>query len=224
MAAYRGEDVDEREASFATTPEQREQRRAQARELVGLVLECVRYVEIDYHRCDYAPDHSGPRPIVDEKEWFNPSWRYDGFDSVDHGVELETADSRIFTITWDSPGRTEGISIRERPLIGYAVIDEADVAVWDVTTQSGWSRLIGKRIDDVAMHYFPWESPLTNGFWCPRITLTIDRCPVHLILGEVATPTLTLRPSADNVAVLFPPHVPPSWASGSEPAEDGPTS
>ncbi len=207
----------EREGSFAATPEQMENHRERARELVGLVLERVRYVDIDYHRSDRAPNHRGPRPIVEDEEWLNPTWQYDGFDSIDHGVEFETTGARVFTVTWDSPGWTEGISIVERPLVGYAVVDDAEVAVWDVTTRSGWSRFIGKPITDVELHYVPWESPAATGFWCPRITLTIDKHRMHLILGEARAPILTLSSSADNVAVLFPPHDPPGWADGSSP-------
>jgi hypothetical protein len=216
--------VSEREGSFAATPEQREQRRARARELVGLVLERVRYVDIDYDCLDRAPDQGGPRPVLDDAQWLNPSWRYDGFDSIDWGVEFQTAGPRFFTVTWDSPAWTEGIEIRERPLIGYAVLDDADVAVWDVTTRSGWSSLIGKPIDDVVLHYFAWETPHASGFWCPRITITIDKCPVDLILGEAveSTSTSALGHSADNVAVLFPPHAPPSWMDDIGPEENSP--
>jgi hypothetical protein len=206
--------LSEQEDSFAATPEQMEHRRTRARELVGLVLERVRYVDIDYHRVDRAPDHTGPRPIVDDAEWLNPTWRHDDFDSVDHGIELEISGPRLFTVTCDSPGWTEGISIREQPLIGYAVVEDADVAVWDVSTRSGWARFVGKPIADVDLHYSPWESPAATGFWCPRITLTIDKCLVHLILGEARGPTLALGPSADNVAVLFPPHDAPDWVDG----------
>jgi hypothetical protein len=108
------------------------------------------------------------------------------FDSVDHGVEL--TGPRLFTVTWDSPSWTEGISIREQPLIGGAVAEDAYAAVWDVSTRSRWSRFVGKPIADVDLHYSPWESPAATGFWRPRITLTIDKSLVHLILGDACDP------------------------------------
>jgi hypothetical protein len=212
----------EQEGSFAARPEQLEEHRELARELVGLVLERVRYVDIDYHRTDRAPDHRGPRLIVEDAEWLNPTWQYDTFDSIDHGVEFETTGARLFTVTWDSPGWTEGISIRERPLIGYAVVDDAEVAVWEVTARSGWARFIGRPVTGVALHYVPWESPAATGFWCARISLTIDTQRMHLILAEARAPAFTLSPSADNVAVVFPPHDPPDWEDGPSPDENNP--
>ena len=135
--------------SFASTPDVRDAIERRAQGLVGLDLVRVRYVDIDYRRREAAPEAVGVREIVDESEWREPTWRFDGFDSVDHGVELETTDHRYFVATWDSPGWTEGISINECRLIGTAVVDEADVAVWDVTFRSGWAPYIGKRIEAI---------------------------------------------------------------------------
>jgi hypothetical protein len=183
---------------------------------VGLVLSKVRYVDLDYGRSDHAPEHRGPRTIVDETEWQDPTWRYDGFDAIDHGIEFETSDGRVFSVTWDSPGRTEGIGLRELPLIGHAVVADADVAAWDVTEHSGWTDAIGEPIRDVVLHYFPWQSPYASGFWCPRLTIDVNGGPFYLLLGEAHMPDLTLRASSDNIAVVFPPNGVPEWELAAE--------
>ena len=60
-----------------------------------------------------------------------------GFDAVDFGVELETIDGEIWSLTWDPPGEHEGIGIRREPLIGsYA---DGLTAVWEATSSSLWA-------------------------------------------------------------------------------------
>lgn len=202
--------------SFARTLDEQRERRLHGRRLVGLSLARVRYVNIDYRRFDLAPEHQGPRTIVDECEWQDPTWRYDGFDSIDHGVELEAVEGRLFTVTWDSPGWTKGICLRENPLVGHAVVPEADVAVWDVTERSGWADVVGHPVRDVLLHYFPWNSPYTTGYWCPRITIDVGERQINLILGEARMPHLDLSPSSDNIAVIFTPHELPQWQLDAE--------
>ncbi|MCY1144684.1 hypothetical protein OWR29_42360 [Actinoplanes sp. Pm04-4] len=173
----------------------------------------MRYVGIDYERSDRAPDHRGPRLIVDEDEWAQPSWRYNDFDAIDYGVEIETTADRVFTMTWDSPGWTEGISLRETPMLGFAAAHDADVAIWDVSEYSNWSPYIGRPIDEVTLHYQPsgGTTPLDSGFWCPAITLAVGGSPIHILLGDADPSKETLNYSADNIAVVFPPNNPPSW-------------
>lgn len=67
------------------------------------------------------------------------------------------------------------------------------------------------------MHYAPSEGPAATGFWCPSITLTVDDCRLHLILGEAYGTVLALSPPANNVAVLFPPHDRRAWADSPRP-------
>jgi hypothetical protein len=197
--------------SFARTPDEQREREDHAAQIAGLVLTAVRYVDIDYRRSEVAPDHRGPREIIDGTEWSDPTWRNDGFDAIDHGVELTCEGGRIFTVTWDSPGFSEGIGLREAPLCGYAVVADADVAVRDVSTGSGWADLIGTPIMDVKLHYYPWNSPYATGFWCPWITISFARGDVHLILGEATGPEEVLGPSSDNIAVVFAPVLLPPW-------------
>jgi hypothetical protein len=200
--------------SFARTAEVRDAFQLRAQDLVGLVIARVRYADIDYERHVRAPNHRGARLIVDETEWIKPSWRYNAFDAIDYGIEIETTASRRFTMTWDTPGWTEGISLRERPLLGFAAAHDADIAIWDVSRRSNWSRYIGQPIDAVALHYKPsgGTTPLDSGFWCPAITLTVADSLIRILLGEADRSNLTLNYSADNIAVVFPPNNLPGWA------------
>ncbi|MEU7869572.1 hypothetical protein [Dactylosporangium sp. NPDC049140] len=186
--------------SFARTLGERGVREDHARGMAGSAVCAVRYVDIDYLREDVAPEHRGPRRIVDETDWGRPSWRYDGFDSIDFGVELECVDGRVFSVTWQSPGWTEGLVFWEQPLIGNAVLPDAAVAVWDVTRRSGWVDFVGEAVRDVRLHYEPWD----DGFWCPSATISFGPGDVRLLLGEVRAPDWRLGPSADNIAVIFP--------------------
>jgi len=61
--------------------------------------------------------------------------------SPDDGVEFEIVCSRIFTSSWDSLGMHEGQWLRELPVRGNAVLDDAEVAIW--VSQSGrWNRFV----------------------------------------------------------------------------------
>lgn len=88
---------------------------------------------IDYQREQFHPEliDSGVRLIEDARELERPTWRYDGFDAVDFGVEPETLDGEIWSLTWDPPGNHEGIGIRKAPLIGSVVVPDGLTAVWE---------------------------------------------------------------------------------------------
>jgi hypothetical protein len=185
-----------------------QERRQHARRLAGLQLAAVRYCEIDYTMPDRQEGQQGPRSVVDETEWRKPSFRYDFGDSTDYGVELETACGRVFTVSWDSPGRHEGLWLRELPLVGEAVLAEANTAIWDVSRAGRWDRFIGHKISDVWLHYRPWAP--NDGYWCTRVTISIRGSDIQLLGGQ-AEAGQTLAPSADNVAVIFPPRRLPEW-------------
>jgi hypothetical protein len=176
--------------------------------MVGLRLAEVRYVDIDYHGIGQATRPRGPRHVMDEAEWRAPSWRYPGCDSVDYGVELTMTGGRTFTVTWDRPGWAEGIGVREQPLMGFAVIEGADVAVWDVSGRSRWASLVGLTPTEVVMHYRPDTQPI--GFWCSRITINFDDRRVELMLGQGERDG-TVAPSFDNIAVIFDENALPAW-------------
>jgi len=187
--------------SWVPTTEDREERLTHARRLVDLEVANVRYLNIDYSRWNLVPEHLGPRHIADAQEWLEPTWRYRDCDSIDFGVELETKDHRVFSVTWDPPGDQEGLGIREQPLLGSALTADADVAVWDVTTHSGWPALTGRPMNDVTMHYENWGRP-GEGFWCRHISVQIGTTGVEFLLAEGQVDG-SIGPSADNVAVMF---------------------
>ncbi len=68
--------------------------------------------------------------------------RYDGFDAVDYGLDLETMDGEIWSLTRDPPGDREGMGIRNGSLIGTVVVPDGLTAVWDVTSTSLWSPML----------------------------------------------------------------------------------
>lgn len=211
MGGAGGSDVgSERPDSWAATEQDVAERRARARRLEGARLAAVRYVTIDYRREELHPSlhGAGPRLIEDHDEWKQPTWKFDGFDSMDYGFDLSTDDGRVFSVTWDPPGWHEGISLREEPLLGVSVRSEADVAIWDVSRDSGWAPLVGARITRVELRYRPW-SDAEGGFWCPQISIAVEDVAIEVIMADADQGRLA--PSADNVAVLFSPTVLPAW-------------
>jgi hypothetical protein len=167
----------------------------------------VRYVDIDYRRDQLAPGHRGPRWVSDEREWVDPTWSHPRCDSVDFGVELETMSGRTFSITWDSPGMTEGLGIDELPLLGSAVLEDAATAVWEVGERSAWATLIGGEVTQVRMHYRPWGE---QGFWCSRISMSVGQADVEFLLAEGSIDG-DVVPSAENVVVIHSPDELPEW-------------
>ncbi len=108
------------------------------RRVIGSAIDRVRYIDIDYERDQRAAGLIGPRVIVDDDEWSEPTWQFPDCDSIDFGLELETRDGRLFSVTWDPPGLREGIGLREEPLLGTGVRVDGATAIWDVTNTSGW--------------------------------------------------------------------------------------
>ena len=84
-------DQGRRVLSWVLTEREADERRQHAERLRGLRLEAVRYLDLDYNQLDRTSRPRGPRQIVDESEWTEPSWRYPACDSVDYGIELSTA-------------------------------------------------------------------------------------------------------------------------------------
>jgi len=183
------------------------QRRRHAQRLTGLQLAAVRYYEIDYAVPERPGGQEGPRQVVSAAEWQEPPFRHEFGDCTDFGVELETACGRVFTVSWDSPGWHEGIWLRELPLVGEAVHTDRNSAIWDVSRAGRWDRFIGHEISDVQLHYRPWAPG--DGYWCTRITITVRGSDIQLLGGQAEAQTLA--PSADGIAVLFPPARLPEW-------------
>jgi hypothetical protein len=179
-----------------------------ARRLVGRELKSVRYYDIDYRREDWAAGRTGPRIILNQAEWSQPTWAYADCDSLDFGIDLEVTDGSVFSVTWDPPGQQEGLGLRQERLLDQAFRPDIWAAVWDVSSRSRWTPLVGRAVTDVQLHYLPWQPP--EGFWCPRITLRFGAARVELCLGQGESGR-EVSPSADNVAVLFDPDALPGW-------------
>lgn len=189
--------------SWAATEDEIRERREHVAQLVGQRLASVRYYTIDYEREDVAPDliDRGPRLVEDDAEWAAPTWRFDGFDALDFGIELETESGELWSLTWDPPGIHEGIGIRSGGMLGSGVRDDADVAIWEVTSRpSPWEDFSSGEVCEVSLHYFPWDTK-RSGFWCPHITLHSTASCTDIVMGD-SDRQGGMFPSADNVAVL----------------------
>jgi hypothetical protein len=197
--------------SWAASDRDVAERREHADGLMGEQVVMVRYVNIDYRREELHPDllDAGVRIIEDAGEVEHPTWRCDGFDAVDYGIELETSDGATWSLTWDPPGDHEGIGLRKEPLIGSAVSPDASVAVWEVAGSPLWSPITLAPIEGIQLHYFPWDPPWPS-FWCPRISLVAGDSRTEIIMGDEEDGRLV--PSATNVAILAPETRLPTWS------------
>jgi hypothetical protein len=168
---------------------------------------------LDYDRLASGSEVPGPRVIQKDEEWRDPPWKRPGFDTLDWGLELETDNGLIYSVTWDPPGMREGIGISQAPLIGTALTDDASAAIWDVTEHSKWTSVVGQPVDNVTMRYLPWDQH--GSFWCTRVTLDVSGIEIHCLLaaGQGADDPTIYR-SADDVAVIFPPTQLPEWELG----------
>ena len=187
--------------SWAETEEEANDFRAEAKGLVGQSLASVAYFLIDYEADDHRKGAVGPRHISSATELADPYWRHPSCDTVDFAVQLTTAAGQVFTVSWENPGRIEGIGIREVSAVGHALIETADAAVWDVTSDSTWSDLIGGLIEHVHLEYDSWDEH-SSAQWCKEIALRIGGADVSLQLAEGEFGTDRVVPSADNIAVI----------------------
>jgi hypothetical protein len=182
----------------------------QAAALVGQSIVSVQYVTIDYFREERAPRTEGPRTVTEASEWAEPTWQTPACDSVDYGVELHLNNERVFSITWESPGPLlEGLRLLDSGVIGEGVLAGAATAIWDVS-RAGWSEVRGRPISGVRLHHALWD-PRTSQQWLPRLTIHVGGDVVDVFLGEGAPGDHEVRPSADNLAILFNPAVLPTW-------------
>ena len=200
----------EQPSSWVPSMGEVEQRRQDARRLVGSKIECVRYVDIDYRQTERPDGALGPRAIVDSDEWAEPTWLYSSCHSLDYGVELELSTTDSVSVTWQPPGLHEGL-VLHRGAIGTVLRPDANVAVWDVSTRPEWAEVLTEAITGVDLHYKAWGPTVDDGFWYSRITLSMGVTPIDFILGEGRPDTDEVARSADNVAVLFPGQPLPEW-------------
>lgn len=199
-----------REWSWAQNAAEVELRRAHARTLVGRRVGRIRYFTLDYARLGSGGEVSGPRIIQKGEEWRDPWWERPGFDTLDWGLELETDDGLIYSITWDPPGVREGIGISRASLIGTALTGATSAAIWDVTQLSRWKAVVSQVVDNVTMRYLPWDEH--GAYWCTRVSLEVSGIEIHCLLAAGHAPDdATIYRSADDVAVIFPATQLPEW-------------
>lgn len=206
-----------RPISWAATEAERDLRISRAQGLAGSRITAVRYYDIDYDRETVAPGTVGPRHMVDDADSHDSPWCSTSCHSIDFGLEIDTDRSGTLSIAWDPPGHypnlqadgtIEGISIEAERLVGSAIREDAEVAVWDVTVRTGWAAHVGATIETIDLRYESWG--ISGAWWCPRITLGLSSGRVELLLGEV-DPDGSISRSPDNlVVVLSPEHKPPA--------------
>ena len=194
--------------AWAASETARDEQIANARQLEGMSISRVRYFTLDYGQLDHAGLPDGPRIIVSEGEWENPSWRFDKFESVDFYIEIETANQRAFTIGWDPPSSTEGLWMREGATEGEPFASGAPVAVWDVTHHGQWSNLVGGVVTSVEPRYKRWDHPA--GFVCDLVTLAARDQALLVFLGGVGE-NLEMAPAVDNLLTISAGTRAPEW-------------
>ncbi|HEX7167784.1 MAG TPA: hypothetical protein VF230_12455 [Acidimicrobiales bacterium] len=191
-------------SSWAADEADRDAWIAFARALEGRRLATVRYLDIDYRRHDVAPDYDGLREITDEGQWAAPTFEFPGGHTVDFGVELETDDGFVYSVTWTPPGDTEGLEVHHEALAGGALSDRPSAAVWDVSTRTTWRAFLGHVVTRVDVHYEPWDD--AGAWWCMRLEFHVDGAgTVELSLAQ-GNPDGTVEPSSDNVVVRLSEH------------------
>ncbi len=196
--------------SWAASQAEADAYQAEATDLVGVTIGAIRYLNIDYFAERFRHGEIGPRRVVDDKEWDQPTWRHPACDTVDFAVEIDTRSGRHFTIGWESPGAREGLGLRELLALGNAFREDTEVAIWDVGRQSEWRDLVRNVVSAVVLHYERWDND--GALWCPWITVEIDGQKVEFFLGEGQSDKPdSPEPSATNVAVIFGPAALPRW-------------
>jgi hypothetical protein len=200
-----------RQLSWARDAGERDRRIDQARSIIGAELRAVRYFDIDYRSLELEEFTHGPRLVTDDYEWVAPAWRQATCDSMAWGVELDVSPGRTYSITWDPPGKVEGLGIVEEPLVPSALLPTATAAIWNIATTDRWAQHIGTTIEDVDLHYQPWDA--SGAWWSNWVTLTLTTGVVDLVLAR-AQQSGVIEPSADDVTVVFSHHDLPNWLTG----------
>lgn len=186
-------------SSWAADEDERERFVALARQLQGLCVNRVRYFDIDYRRDDFAPGHTGPREITDEREWAEPTYEFPGGHTLDYGLEVGNGAGDSWSLVWVPPGWTEGLALHHEAMFPEVLSADGSIAVWDVSARSPWRRLLGRPVERVDVHYEPWDEA-TGSWWCRRIDFIIAGTTIEVLEAE-GRPDGTIEPSADNLVL-----------------------
>jgi hypothetical protein len=186
---------------WARDETERDAQIAVAQSMAGLTLAAVRYFDLDYRREEFAPDHDGPRSIANEAGWMQPEWTFPGGHTVDFGIELVGVDGSTWSLGWISPGVIEGLALSRGPMLNTILNPEAPVAVWDVSTRTAWSPLVGETVQAVRVRYEPWDVS-AGSWWCRRMDIDFPGASIEVVMAQ-GNPDGTVSPSADNLVVRF---------------------
>jgi len=155
---------------------ERERREREAALLVGDALVAVRYFQT---RSDEEP------------------WRFAGFDSVAHGIELDTQGGHTFGATWAIDVQHVGLSFRREPLRPRWLSSHT---AFRVDEPGGWEHVMGRRVDTVRLHWWA-QKPPGEADGCHSVTLSAEGRTVHVVLGGDGWDGL--EGQDENLAVVF---------------------
>ena len=127
-------------------------------------------------------------------------WRYSGFDSISHGVELATRGGHTFSSTWAIDRAHVGLSFRREAMRPRWMSGYTHLRVWE-PEPGGWAALMTRPIDEVRLLWWD-QSPPDGADGCHAVSLRAGEHTVHLVLGGVA-PDDGVEGQDDNVAVVF---------------------
>ena len=168
----------------------RKEHEKRVQELVGSTLAEVLYFEIDYH------DEAGA-PLT------KPLWDWNGrFDSLDFGLELRTGEEDAFWISWGHEFFQYDIEVERN-----TQDDRSRMRMWNVSRESRWQPLLGKKITGVHT-YWSWVEQ-TSGQGRERIQFPQDLAvsfetgaTVYLSAFEIWQDGSS-NGFADNITVFF---------------------
>jgi hypothetical protein len=168
----------------------RDEYQRQVQDLIGHILVEVLYFEIDYR------DEAGESVNT-------PFWNWNShIDSLDFGLELQTEKGDAFWISWGHLFFQYDIEVEPN-----TKDDRSSMRVWNVTQNSRWYPLIGKRISDVKT-YWSWVNESSDKGWrrvhYPQdLGVTFESGEIVYISAFELWQDGTPNGFADNVTVFF---------------------
>jgi len=154
------------------------------RVLEGRALKRVAYYELDYGTGE-------------------PNWRVDKgqLHSVDFGVELETEQGEVYSITWDRTFAQYDLCL----MSGSLAQRFPSVPRWDVTAEQPWSDVLHRPISKTILYWSAWIEPNGDHLYYPQ-DLELDFHPDQRLFISVLDhhrDNDTLFGGTDNIAVTY---------------------